>query len=79
MNTADLQYSADIISASGSGRAYKRYRAVVDARYSPPRVVYWKDLTHLGWPLAPEILSGLRAAGTPAASASTGPVPSPSI
>jgi type II secretory pathway component PulK len=59
-----FQYSADIVSVSGSGRAYKRYRAVVDARYSPPRVVYWKDLTHLGWPLSTEIISTLRA-GTP--------------
>ncbi len=55
-----FQYSADIVSVSGDGRAYKRYRVVVDARSSPPRVLYRKDLTHLGWPLAPEIITALR-------------------
>ncbi len=64
ITTRSLQFSADIVSVCGNGRAYKRCRAVVDARSSPPRVLYWKDLTHLGWPLAPEVISELRA-GTP--------------
>jgi len=54
------QFSADIVSVSGDGRAYKRCRVVLDARESPPKVVYRRDLTHLGWPLDPEILSTLR-------------------
>jgi len=54
------QYSADIVSISGNGRAYKRYRAVVDARQSPAQVIYWKDLTDLGWPLWPEVPALLR-------------------
>ena len=45
------QYSADIIAVSGNGRAYKRYKAVVDTQKTPPRVVYWRELTHFGWPL----------------------------
>jgi len=64
ITTRSFQFSADIVSVCGNGRAYKRYRAVIDARESPPRVIYWKDLTHLGWPLAPEIISTLRAGGT---------------
>jgi type II secretory pathway component PulK len=55
------QFSADIVSVSGDGRAFRRYRAVIDARNSPARVVYWKDLTGLGWPLDPEILTALRS------------------
>ena len=55
------QFSADIVSASGDGRAFKRYRAVIDARISPPRVLYWRDLTDLGWPLDPAILAELRS------------------
>jgi len=54
------QYCVDIVSISGNGRAYKRYRAVVDARQSPARVVYWRDLTDLGWPLPAEIPAMLR-------------------
>jgi len=55
------QFSADIVSASGDGRAFRRCRIVVDASESPPRVVYRQDLTHLGWPLSPDILSLLRS------------------
>ena len=46
---------------TGDGRAFKRYRAVIDARNSPPRVLYWRDLTDLGWPLDPAILTELRS------------------
>jgi type II secretory pathway component PulK len=60
ITTKSYFYSADIVAVSGDGRAYKRYRAVLDARQSPPQVVYWKDITHLGWPLAPDILATLR-------------------
>jgi type II secretory pathway component PulK len=55
------QFSADIISVSGNGRAFKRCRVVLDARTSPPRVIYRQDLTHLGWPLDPNILTQLRS------------------
>jgi type II secretory pathway component PulK len=65
-----FQYSADIVAVSGDGRAYRRYRAVVDASVSPPSVLYWKDLTYLGWPLDPNILTTLRS-GTGLTSATT--------
>jgi type II secretory pathway component PulK len=58
------QFSADIISVPSSGRAFKRCRVVVDARTSPPKIVYRQNLTHLGWPLSPDILTTLRS-GTP--------------
>ena len=54
------QYSADILAVSGDGRAFKRCRAVIDTRTSPPKVVYWKDLTGLGWPLSAELRASLR-------------------
>jgi len=54
------QYSADIVAVSGNGRAYKRYKAVIDTQKSPPRVIYWKELTHFGWPLDSEIVATLR-------------------
>ena len=55
------QFSADIVSVSADGRAFRRCRIVVDAAESPARLVYRQDLTHLGWPLSPDIISMLRA------------------
>jgi hypothetical protein len=57
------QYSADIVAASGNGRAFQRVRIVVDASASPPRIVYRRDLTARGWPLDPAIREELRAGG----------------
>ena len=61
ITTRSYQFSADIVSISGDGRAFRRCRIVVDAANSPPRVLYRKDLTHLGWPLSPDIVSLLRS------------------
>ncbi len=62
------QYSADIVCLSGNGRAYKRYKAVIDTQGTSPRVVYWKTLTRFGWPLDPQIVAALRK-GEPLTSA----------
>jgi general secretion pathway protein K len=48
-----FRFSADVVGVSGDGRAYKRVRIVVDSSQSPPRIIYRKDLTDLGWPLDP--------------------------
>lgn len=55
------QFSADIVSVSADGRAFRRCRIVVDARSSPPRIIHRRDLTSLGWPLDRQILTQLRA------------------
>jgi type II secretory pathway component PulK len=55
------QFSADIVSVSPHGRAFRRCRIVVDGRFSPPRVLHRQDLTHLGWPLDDEVRRQLRA------------------
>jgi len=62
ITTRSYQFSADIVALSGDGRAYRRWYVVVDARKSPPAIVYFRDLTRLGWPLDPEIRSARRAA-----------------
>ena len=56
ITTRSSQSSADIVAASPDGRAYKRYRAVLDAGEGSPRVLLWYELTHLGWPLEPMAL-----------------------
>jgi type II secretory pathway component PulK len=53
------QYSADIVALSANGRAFKRYKAVIDTQQSP-RVVYWRTLTHFGCPLDAQIVETLR-------------------
>lgn len=61
ITTRSYQFSADIVSVAGNGRAFRRCRIVVDAGNSPPLVIYRQDLTSLGWPLPQEILLELRA------------------
>ncbi len=61
ITTRSYQYSADILAASPDGRAFKRVRIVVDARHSPAKIIYRKDLTSLGWPLDPSIQQQLKA------------------
>ncbi|HPD45889.1 MAG TPA: type II secretion system protein GspK [Anaerohalosphaeraceae bacterium] len=67
ITTRSFQYSADIVAAAADGRAYKRIKAVFDTQEGSPRVIYWKSMTHFGWPLEQDILSELRTGGTLAA------------
>lgn len=55
------QFSADIVSVAGNGRAFRRCRIVVDAAGGRAKLVYRQDLTDLGWPLDEEILLQLRS------------------
>jgi len=61
LTARSYQFSADIVSVAGNGRAFRRCRIVVDARSSPPQVIYRQDLTPLGWPLDPQLLADLRS------------------
>jgi type II secretory pathway component PulK len=60
ITTRSFQYSIDIVSVAGNGRAYKRCKTVFDMSQDKPQVVYWKSLTHFGWPLNKEIVAALR-------------------
>ena len=60
ITTRSLQYSVDIVSIAGNGRAYKRYKAVFDMSLEKPRAVYWKSMTRFGWPLSQQIVAALR-------------------
>ncbi len=59
------QYSANIVAASGNGRAFKQVRIVVDARETVPRIIYRRDLTERGWPMDKQILASLRTGQSP--------------
>ena len=58
---SSYQYSADILAVTGNGRGFKRVRIVIDARSSPPKIVFRRDLTDQGWPMDPQTLRSLRA------------------
>jgi type II secretory pathway component PulK len=72
ITASSWQFGADIVAVSADGRSFRRYRAVVDTRTSPARVLCWRDLTAHGWPLDPEILTALRAGKAPLTSTVTG-------
>ncbi|MBN2314616.1 MAG: general secretion pathway protein GspK [Sedimentisphaerales bacterium] len=60
ITTRSFQYSADILAIAANGRAYKRYKAVFDMSAQTPKIVYWKSMTHFGWPLNEYIVAALR-------------------
>ena len=66
ITTKTKRFSADIVAASGDGRGFKRLRCVFDMTGTVPKMLYSKDLTHLGWPLDPQILEDLRQGRVPA-------------
>jgi len=64
---SSYQYSANILAVSGNGRGFKNVRVVIDARTTPAKIVYRRDLTDQGWPMDQETLRSLRAGqGVPA-------------
>jgi len=58
---SSYQYSAYILAVSANGRAFKHVRVVIDARTTPAKIVYRKDMTDQGWPMDQETLRSLRA------------------
>ncbi len=53
------QFSADVVALTNNGRAFRRYRAVIDT-VDDTAVIYRKSLSHLGWPLPGETLEKYR-------------------
>jgi type II secretory pathway component PulK len=61
ITTRSMQYSADLVAIAGNGRAFKRAQVVFDVQGDLPQRRYFRNLTHLGWPLDVEIRNTLRA------------------
>ncbi len=57
LTTNTHQFTADILAISKNGKAFKRVKLIIDALPEgssdtiSPKVIYYKDITHLGWPL----------------------------
>jgi len=56
------QFSADIAAVGRFGRGFRRTQFVFDVTDSTPKILYRQDLTHLGWPLGPDIRDDLQLA-----------------
>ncbi|MEX0653808.1 MAG: hypothetical protein WD534_17385 [Phycisphaeraceae bacterium] len=54
------QFTVDVVAIGRTGRAFKRYRVVIDTASEATRVVRWSDWTERGWPLDPELREALR-------------------
>lgn len=63
LTSRSYQYSADIVAISSNGKSFKRIRIVADARRTPARIVYRKDVSDLGWPLDEGIRYSLQQGG----------------
>ena len=61
ITTRSYQFSADIVGVGGNGRGFKRVKYVFDLLSGSPRVLYCRDLTHLGWPLSTGLRDALRS------------------
>lgn len=61
LTTRTYQYAADIVAVGHGGRGMRRVLFVIDtADGGTPRIIYRRDLTHLGWPLGSSIREDLR-------------------
>ncbi len=58
-------FSGDIVAISPDGRAFRRFRVVIDGTTAPAYVIYRKDMTRYGWPLTSDIRDALRAGNAP--------------
>ncbi|MFA9476730.1 type II secretion system protein GspK [Phycisphaerales bacterium AB-hyl4] len=55
------QFTVDVVAIGATGRAFKRYRVVIDMAGDRPRVVRFDDWTERGWPLDPALREALRS------------------
>jgi hypothetical protein len=56
------QYSADIAAVGPFGRGFRRVRFIFDTIDGTPKIVYRRDMTHLGWALGKEVRDALLTA-----------------
>jgi type II secretory pathway component PulK len=55
ITTQSYQCTADVAALGPHGRGYRRVRFVFDTSTGTPKIVYRRDLTHVGWALGKEV------------------------
>jgi len=55
ITTKSYQFLADVAAVGPYGRGYRRVRFIFDTSGGSPRIIYRRDMTHLGWALGKNV------------------------
>jgi DNA uptake protein ComE-like DNA-binding protein len=64
ITTKSYQFMADVAAVGPFGRGYRRVRFIFDTAEGTPRIIYRRDLTHLGWALGKNVRQAVLAKDT---------------
>lgn len=64
ITTKSYQFMADVAAVGQFGRGYRRVRFIFDTSQGAPRIIYRRDLTHLGWALGKNVRQAVLAKNT---------------
>ena len=64
ITTKSYQFLADVAAVGPFGRGYRRVRFIFDTAEGTPRIIYRRDMTHLGWALGKNVRQAVLAKNT---------------
>jgi len=64
ITTKSYQFMADVAAVGPFGRGYRRVRFIFDTSEGSPRIIYRRDMTHLGWALGKNVRQTFLAKNT---------------
>jgi DNA uptake protein ComE-like DNA-binding protein len=64
ITTKSYQFMADVAAVGPFGRGYRRVRFIFDTSEGSPRIIYRRDMTHLGWALGKNVRQTVLAKNT---------------
>ena len=64
ITTRSYQFMADVAAVGPFGRGYRRVRFIFDTAEGTPRIIYRRDMTHLGWALGKNVRQAVLAKNT---------------
>jgi DNA uptake protein ComE-like DNA-binding protein len=64
ITTKSYQFMADVAAVGPYGRGYRRVRFIFDTSEGSPRIIYRRDMTHLGWALGKNVRQTFLAKNT---------------
>ncbi|HXS69131.1 MAG TPA: hypothetical protein VN761_09835 [Candidatus Polarisedimenticolia bacterium] len=64
ITTRSYQFMADVAAVGSFGRGYRRVRFIFDTSEGVPKIIYRRDMTHLGWALGKNVRDVVLAKNT---------------
>ncbi len=64
ITTKSYQFMADVAAVGPFGRGYRRVRFIFDTSEGVPKIIYRRDMTHLGWALGKNVRETVLAKNT---------------